>query len=36
MHWGDAGWELDTGEHVVRVGPSADPAALLSMPFTVN
>jgi len=35
-HWGPNGWELATGQHTVYVGPSADPAALRSAPFTVN
>ena len=35
-HWGPNGWELATGQHTVFVGPSADPTALRSAPFTVN
>jgi beta-glucosidase len=35
-HWGPQGWEFDLGEHTVRVGPSANPATLLSAPFTLN
>ena len=35
-HWGDNGWEIATGEHTALIGPSADPAALLAAPFTIN
>jgi beta-glucosidase len=38
-HWsgGEGGeWVLATGQHTVYVGPSADPAALSSVAFTVN
>jgi len=35
-HWGDNGWEIATGEHTALIGPSADPATLLSAPFTIN
>ncbi len=34
--WGANGWELPRGQYTVHVGPSADPAALQSAPFTVN
>jgi beta-glucosidase len=30
------GWVVQTGEHTVFVGPSADPASLLSATFTIN
>jgi hypothetical protein len=30
------GWTMDPGMHEVLVGPSADPATLLSAMFTVN
>lgn len=36
-YWADTNnWELATGQHTVYVGPSADPAALKSAPFTVS
>lgn len=35
-HWGTNGWEFDPGMHTVYVGPSANPATLLSAPFTLN
>jgi beta-glucosidase len=35
-HWGTTAFEFDPGEHTVFVGPSADPATLLSAPFTLN
>jgi beta-glucosidase len=35
-HWGATNWEFDTGEHTVFVGPSSNPATLLSAPFTLN
>jgi hypothetical protein len=35
-YWGDSGWAIEKGEHTVLVGPSADPAVLLSAPFTIN
>ena len=34
-HWGSNGWQLDSGQHTVFVGPSADPAALKSATFSV-
>jgi beta-glucosidase len=34
--WGPNGWELPQGAYTVHVGPSADPTALQSAPFTVN
>jgi beta-glucosidase len=35
-HWTTGGWAVQTGEHTVLVGPSADNAALLAAPFTIN
>jgi beta-glucosidase len=35
-YWGADGWVVETGEHSVLVGPSADPAALKSASFTIN
>ncbi len=38
-YWSEAdnGWRVETGvEHMLYVGPSADPATLLSAPFTIN
>jgi len=33
---GTGGWVVETGQHTVLVGPSADPAALKSASFTIN
>jgi beta-glucosidase len=38
-YWSEAenGWRVETGiEHMLYVGPSADPATLLSVPFIIN
>jgi beta-glucosidase len=35
-YWADSGWTVESGEHAVFMGPSADPTALLSAPFTIN
>jgi hypothetical protein len=35
-YWGASGWVVETGEHTVFVGPSADPAVLKSASFTIN
>jgi len=35
-YWGPQGWVVEALEHTVLVGPSADPKALLSAPFTVK
>ena len=35
-YWGADGWVVETGEHTVLVGPSADPALLKSATFTIN
>jgi beta-glucosidase len=35
-YWVTDGWVVETGEHTVLVGPSADPAVLKSASFTIN
>jgi beta-glucosidase len=35
-YWGQNGWVIEKVEHTVLVGPSADPAKLLSAPFTIK
>ncbi len=35
-YWSETGWRLQSGEHRVFVGPSADPATLKSAPFNVQ
>ena len=35
-YWGQDGWLVENVEHTVFVGPSADPAKLLSANFTIN
>jgi beta-glucosidase len=35
-HWGPEGWVLARGEHTALVGPSASPASLRSVTFSVQ
>jgi beta-glucosidase len=35
-YWGQNGWVVEHVEHTALVGPSADPAKLLSAPFTIK
>jgi beta-glucosidase len=35
-YWGAKGWTLEKTEHLVQVGPSADPASLLSQSFRLH